>query len=44
MVYSRYIIVNTMHKGDNKDNNNNNNDNNTNTDRFEWKHHEMFVT
>ena len=33
-----------MHKGDNKDNNNNNNDNNTNTDRFEWKHHEMFVT
>jgi len=32
-----------MHKGDNKDNNNNN-DNNTNTDRFEYKHHEMFVT
>jgi len=25
MVRFRYIIVNTLHKGDNKDNNNNNN-------------------
>jgi hypothetical protein len=27
MVCFRYIIVNTLHKGDNKDNNNNNNNN-----------------
>jgi hypothetical protein len=27
MVCCRYIIVNTVHKGDNKDNNNNNNNN-----------------
>jgi hypothetical protein len=34
MVYFRYIIVNTLHKGENKDNdddNNNNNNNNNNT-------------
>jgi len=30
MVCFRYIIVNTLHKGDNKDNNNNNNENNNN--------------
>jgi hypothetical protein len=28
MVYFRYIIVNSPHKGDNKGNNNNNNNNN----------------
>jgi len=28
MVRFRYTIVNTLHKGDNKDNNNNNNNNN----------------
>jgi len=28
MVCFRYTIVNTLHKGDNKDNNNNNNNNN----------------
>jgi hypothetical protein len=31
MVCFRYIIVNTLHKSDNKDNNNNNNNNNNNT-------------
>jgi len=24
MVYFRYVIINTLHKGDNEDNNNNN--------------------
>jgi hypothetical protein len=35
MVFFRYIIVNTLHKGDNKDDydNNNNNNNNNNDDK-----------
>jgi len=30
MVFVRYISVNTLHKGDNKDDDNNNNNNNNN--------------
>jgi hypothetical protein len=34
MVCFRYIIVNTLHKGDNKDDDNDNDDDNNNNNRF----------
>jgi hypothetical protein len=40
IVCFRYIIANTMYRGDNKGNNNNNtNNNNNNNDRCEADHH-----
>jgi hypothetical protein len=38
MVSFRYVIVNTLHKGDNKDNNNNNNNNNKGKKLSLYKH------